>query len=276
MQGKAERALARGAFRARAGQWILSAGLPLLSGIAAPCLAATLRLPPDAGAPPGASTVVPLLIDNASGILGMDAVLTFNPSVAMATSVSKTSLSASHVLTVNLSIPGQIRISLYGPVPLSGSGELLQIGFTSVGPLNSQTPLDLVFVDINEGGIPTMLVDGSYCVQGIPAEVQNVRVTPVFATTRALLSWNAALFAVTYNVYRGVNPNLSGLACFLRGISTTSVEDDGAVPMPGRLFIYLVTSKNCRRESTLGFGLRSSGTPPMLTPVERVNSNPCP
>ncbi len=89
--------------------------------------------------------------------------------MATATSVSTTSLSASQTLTVNLSPPGQIRISLYGAYPLSGGGTLLQIAFTGLGGIVCQTDLHFASVDINEGAIPAYTQDGHFQVWGCRA-----------------------------------------------------------------------------------------------------------
>jgi hypothetical protein len=240
----------------------------VLAALWTPAVAATLSLPPNAGAPPGAGAVVSVVIDDAAGILGADIVIAYDPGVAVPTGVSATSVSSSHNLNVNLSPPGQIRISLYGFQPLSGGGPLLDIAFTSVGPAGSASALDLVSVDLNEGGIPAALADGAYCVQERAAEVQNLRVrhaAPGSAT--AVLTWDPVPFALGYNLYRAGRADLSDLGCLLDGLTSTSVADDGSVPLSGRGFFYLATARNCHAESTLGF--RSSG-------AERPNVNPCP
>lgn len=239
----------------------------LLVATASDARAATLRLPLDAGAPPGVSTTVPIYIDDATGLLGTDISITYDPAVATAASVSTTSLSSSQTLTVNLSPPGQIRISLYGAYPLSGGGTLLQISFTALGGLQCQTDLRFSSVDINEGAIPAFTSDGHFQVQGPPGEVRNLRASLAApGSTVEVLSWDPDPGAAAYNVYRGTLPNLSDLACFLRGVAGTSASDDGAVS-PTRLFVYLVTAVNCNGESTLGFA--SSG-------AERTNRAPCP
>ncbi|MFQ5876406.1 MAG: cohesin domain-containing protein [Acidobacteriota bacterium] len=240
--------------------------LLLLAGSGSSGLAATLSLPAGAGAPPGASTVVPLQVDDAAGMLGTDILIAYDPAVAIATGVSPTPLSASQTLTVNLNGPGVIVISLFGAYPLDGSGALLDLSFTSVGPLNSRTVLDLASADINEGGIPVMLLDGQYCVQGPTEEVRGLEAgLAAPGSTVAILSWAPDPLAASFNVYRGESPDLSDLACFLPGVTGTSTADDGALP-PGGLFVYMVTAANCRGESTLGFD--STGS-------ERMNSAPC-
>jgi hypothetical protein len=238
-------------------------GLCVALGVALPVSAgwaATLSLPPDAGAPPGTAAVVSLLVDDATGMEGTFIQIAYDPAVATATAVDLTPLSASQSLTVNLSPPGTIRIALFGTAPLSGGGALVQIHFDSIGPLDSGTVLDLVSADINEGAIPALLVDGHYCVQGLAGEVGGLRLGPGAAgLPQVALQWDGDPFASVYQVYRGTEPDLGDLACLLPAVPGTMAQDDAALPPPGFMLVYLVTSANCRGESPLGFG--SGGAP---------------
>ncbi len=229
--------------------------------------AATLTLPGDAGAGPGASAAVALSVDDASGFLGTDLVVTYDPAVAVATGVSVSGLSTGQVLTYNLSPPGLVRISLYGPTALSGGGTLLTLALTSTGPPGSSTVLDLAGADLNEGGIAASLVDGLYCVQGRSAAVTGVALAHVPATTAALLAWDPHPFAARYNVYRGSMRDLADLACFLPGVGAAGVQDGGSVPAAGTAYFYLVTAVTCSGESSAGTD--SAG-------VERTLPSPCP
>lgn len=234
---------------------------------ALPAQALTLSLPSDAGAPPGSSAVVPLSVDEASGMLGTDILITYDPSVALATEVSVTELSAGQSLTANLSPPGTIRISLFGPVPLAGSGALLTLSFVSSEIANSQTALDLVTASVNEGAIPALLEDGRYCVQGVPGEVRDLRIHPDGSgSTVGVLDWLPDPYATSYGVYRAGEPDLRDLGCFLSGVPGPPARDETS-PDPGRTFYYLVTAVNCRGQSTAGFD--ASGN-------ERKIPVPCP
>ena len=232
-----------------------------------PALAVTVSMPANAGAPPGLTTTVAVDISSANGVLGTDIVITFDPAVVTAQAVAKTSLSSPHTLTSNLSTPGVLRISLFGATPLSGSGALLNITFRSEGPAGANDPLHFQSVLLNEGQIPVTPLDGHYCVRGRPNEVQNLEIgLPAPGSTEVGLSWGAVSFAIGYNVYRGGNTNLADLACTMPSVGGTTVQDDGTVPAPGNLLVYLVTSINCSDESTLGFS---------STGVERIASAPC-
>jgi hypothetical protein len=229
--------------------------------------AATLTLPADAGGLPGSTWILSLTVHDAAGMLGTDIVVTYDPEVVTATDVSKTPLSLPHVLTYNLSPAGLIRISLYGSDALSGSGSLLTITFTAIGPEGSHSILDIDSADLNEGGIPVSLVDGRFCIAGTGEEVQDLTVDLPPPSTTAVFSWSAHAHAGSYNLYRGSRPDLTDLGCHVSGITGTSAPDDGAIPLPGNLFVYLVTGSGCTGETSPGRD--STGT-------ERVILAPCP
>ena len=228
-------------------------------------MAATLRLPAEAGADPGASATVTLSVDDATGILGTDLVITYDPAVAAPAAVAGSMVAADHVLTANLSQPGIVRISLYGTSSLDGSGALLEIFFGSVGPSGSRTVLHFSSADLNEGAIPVALVDGQYCVQGLAAPAQNLLATTSPGDSTMNLSWDAHPFALAYNLYRGTRSDLGDLGCFLGALPGTVTVDDGAVPPVGGMFLYLLTARTCAGESSAG--LDSSGAQRPAPPV---------
>jgi len=250
----------------RAAAFLLAAVL-LPAGLSGPAGAATLDLPRDAGAPSGGTATVSVGVDDASGMLGTDLVITYDPEVATATGVTVAGLSAEQTLVTNLSVPGVIRIALYGIAPLSGTGALIDLSFTSTGAPGAETVLHFAWADLNEGAIPATLIDGNYCVQDRTGEVTDLVVTHAPAPGAALLAWDPDPLAADYNVYRGSRGDLGDLGCFLPGVAGTATEDDGAVPPAGGLLVYLVTATSCRGESSLGW--RSSG-------AERSATAPCP
>jgi cohesin domain-containing protein len=227
---------------------------------------ATLTLPGNAGAGQGGSTTVPILVDVAAGFLGTDVVIAYDPNVALVTGVTSTTISSIQTLTMNLSTPGVVRIALYGSAPLTGSGALLNLSFTSSGAAGRQTPIAFVSGEVNEGAITAMLIDGRYCVQGRAAPVANMTVSRAAGSTIATLGWDVHPGATAYNLYRGSSRDLSDLACFASGIGSTTTQDDGALPPLGGAYFYLVTARTCAGESSPGFN--SSG-------VERTLPAPC-
>lgn len=246
-----------GAIGARARRVVLAAAVSAIAAGAAG--AAELRLPPDAGAPPGTTTVVSVSIDDASGILGADLVLTYDAGVARPTGVFLTTLSASQTLTFNEASPGVLKVSIYGIDALAGSGPLLDVVFESVGPAGSSTELHFGSADLNEGAIAAALVDGSYCVSGTPAEATSLMVGLQPGTTIATLSWGEQPGASAYNVYRASQYGTADLACFIPGVRYPPTPDTGEVPPRGGIFFFLVTAVGCGGESIPG--RRSDGTP---------------
>lgn len=227
------------------------AGAVALMGACAELPGATLTLPDDAGAPSGAPATVPLAIDDAAGILGADLTISFDAAAAGAVSVSKTTLSASHALTVNLGVPGEIRISLFGSQPLSGSGTLLVLDFVS-GEVGLGTPLHFRKAQLNEGTIPATAVDGWYCVPGAASPVHDLAVGTGLSASQAILSWPQATGVMGYHIYRGTQRDLSDLACLASGVGGTSWSDDASAPAPGTMQVFLVTSFTCSEESSAG------------------------
>ena len=86
------------------------------------------------------------------------------------------------------------------------------------------------------------------------------------ASTVATLSWTAVSSADFYDTYRGEDPQVSDLACFVDRVPGTTLDDDGATA-PSGLFVYLVSAVHCSQESDLG---ADSGG------ANRPNGAPCP
>jgi hypothetical protein len=126
--------------------------------------AATMSVPDDLVAVPAASLVVPIALVPATGAVGVDITLEYNPAVLTAVAVTKTSLTSGMSLTANLGIPGTVRISLYGTAPLSGSGPIVEVTFIASDVIGREAPLNLTQGTINEGTIPTHLDDGGVSV----------------------------------------------------------------------------------------------------------------
>lgn len=101
----------------------------------------------------------------------------------------------------------------------------------------------------------------------LPAEVQGLILSPLGSTSTVLMDWNVTAGADVYNLYRSDTGILSGLACLQAGLPGTSSMDDGLVPAPGEVLLYLPAGANCAGEGSLG-----SGDPP----AGRQAGVPCP
>ena len=124
----------------------------------------TISMPDGESGSPGTVVGVPISGSPVDGALGIDLKVAFNPGVLHAVSVAKTSLTESMSLTYNLTTPGQAVISLFSAQPISGSGPLVTVTYSVVGPIGDSTPLNVTRGDLNEREISTMLDDGLFAV----------------------------------------------------------------------------------------------------------------
>jgi hypothetical protein len=85
-----------------------------------------------------------------------------------------------------------------------------------------------------------------------PGEVSNL----IFLADGQTLQWDPEPSMITYDLYRGVLSNLSGLSfgsCLQQGLAATSTSDPD-FPATGEAYFYLVTAENrLAEEGTKGF-----------------------
>lgn len=127
----------------------------------------TIGASQEAFGPAGSQVLVPISALALAGGSSFDIVVTFDPMVLAASSVQKPAFSSCMALFSNVSVPGTVRISLFGLCSLSGSGSLANITFDVVGPTGSRTPLNVTRGDIEEEGYPSVLDDGLFNVCGV-------------------------------------------------------------------------------------------------------------
>lgn len=162
---------------------------------ASPAFAATLTLQ-GGGALPGQTVVVPLVIDNANGILGADFVFKYTPSVLQVVSVTKTPLTSGSTLVANTGVPGEISVTLFGTTPLDGGGPLMNISFSVIGTAGMTSVLDIDTASLNEGAIPANLVDGTLKAVALSgAQPPQPPVVPALSSSQ-VVSLLTALLAV--------------------------------------------------------------------------------
>jgi len=230
----------------------------------------TLSLPDDALAPAGGSVSVPLSAIPATGILGIDITLSYNAAVLTATGVTKTPISEPFTLTVNLTTPGIVRISLFGGTPLAGSGPIADLQFDVVGASGQTSPLDLTFAQINEGEIPAVLDDGTFTVcVGTSPLVSGVTVTKSPATTVQWVGQPASIYDVAGGLVAQlrVDGGSASASCLANDQPTASWDDPRPNPAAGAGYYYLVRAEGpC---GTGSYGQASSGAP-------RVPTSDCP
>jgi hypothetical protein len=104
----------------------------------------------------GHDIVVPIAIDGTSGkgIISYEFDLRYDPSVIQpkteAVDLAQT-LSGGLFTAINAETPGLLRVVVYGPTPLDGSGVLLNLRFTGVGAQGTTSPLIWERIMLNEG-----------------------------------------------------------------------------------------------------------------------------
>ena len=231
--------------------------------------APSVSMPDDAGGVPGTSIVVPVNLGDVTGldILSADVSIRFNAAVFEATEVSLGTLTTGFGLSFNLTRRGTVSFTVFGTTPIAGAGSLAEIIFRVVGTHSERSPLVIVAAVLNDGQVPLCRFDGLSCIEERTSEVKNLGLALIDpGSNLTSLTWSPDPAGGTlYNVYRA-ELSLDDFSCFLNDVSSTSAVDDDALPASG-VFSYVVTAKNCRGESSLGFG--TSG-------AERLTSNPCP
>jgi hypothetical protein len=116
-------------------------------------------------AQPGETVTIPLELTLTEGeVYSADIVISYDPTVASALSVSLGELIPDWLFAVNLNTPGLIRVAVAGALPISTSGDLLQISFQAIGDEGAITDLHFIRGDLNDGDIPAELIDGSLSI----------------------------------------------------------------------------------------------------------------
>jgi hypothetical protein len=98
---------------------------------------------------------VTISLANADGILGLDLVLKYDPSRVAIKGVDATGIGTGQTVVQN-SAAGATRIAMYGVLPLSGSGAILNVTLEGVKPSGAKLPLT-VSARANEGAIPLVI-----------------------------------------------------------------------------------------------------------------------
>jgi hypothetical protein len=236
---------------------------------------AVLSLPDDANGAPGWTVKVPIRANPATGIIGLDLDVRWNPLVLSATGVTPTLFGSPYSIASNLATPGKALISLFGAESPFGSGPIVEIEFLVVGQVGDETPLDLLVGQANEGAITTTLDDGKFSVCA-DADMDGATscggdcddldpgvgpTEPVGDTLEVAqppptsVAWDDAGIPGPFRVYRGYRkpgtPWVYNHACIEE--VPASPAEDLLDPLPTNLFYYLATRLGACGESHAGF-----------------------
>ncbi len=129
---------------------------------------ASLTLP-NLYAEPGERITVTLdiAVDQAE-VYGADIVVSYDPAVALADSVSTGDAAQDFMTASNLNPPGMVRVAMAGAQPVTGNGHLLTLVFDVVGELGVTSPLQITAAELNEGGVIPDRRDGGIEVVDLP------------------------------------------------------------------------------------------------------------
>ena len=146
------------------GNW--SAGVGQTLAQAAGTASLTL---PNLYAEPGERITVTLdmALDQAQ-VYGADIVVSYDPTVVSAASVSADDAAQDFMTASNLNPPGQVRVAMAGAQPITDDGRLLTLVFDVMGKLGDTSPLQITAAELNEGGVIAQRQDGSVSVVDLP------------------------------------------------------------------------------------------------------------
>ena len=102
---------------------------------------------------------IPILIDNANGVLGFAVTLNYPANLADYVSVSPGSLTAGWSIVPNGGTDGRVVISSAGATALSGSGSLCVVRLHTAASAGNGT-ISVNSVQLNDGGIPSQGISG--------------------------------------------------------------------------------------------------------------------
>lgn len=129
---------------------------------------------PIGGATMGADFTVPVSISDTTGlgIIAYQFDLQYDPSVIQPKAIPVTAfgtLSSGMAVVYNPISPGSLKVAVYGALPLSGAGTLLNLNFKAVGADGSVSPLRWVNPMFNEGNPGVYPKDGQIRITAQPS-----------------------------------------------------------------------------------------------------------
>lgn len=188
----------------------------LSTNISAGC--STVNVPAGQTAKRNTSVTIPLVVNDLTGldVISFDYTFTYNPAVLTYNGFDQTgTLSDGMVITINPSPPGTLVISGYVPYPLIGSGTLINLNFTTVGPIGSTSSLNLPAFMFNENTPCSTVSNGdieiiSGNVSGVVNYANSVSFKPVPNTVLSApgapsVSTNSAFLTGAYS-FGGFGP----------------------------------------------------------------------
>jgi hypothetical protein len=215
----------------------------------------------------GGTLSVPLQAMPAGGN-SIDLTMAYDPAVLQATGATATPITIGAAMTVDLSSPGTVRVTLDRPDPFSGSGPVAMVQFQVVGAVGSSSALNLVATSVNSFAVSSCGDSGHVVVcEEVPAEIQGVMVSGKGVST---ITWTPGPASVSYDVTENFITRLRSdrsavnAACLSHGSAAANAVDTHATPV-GDGFYYLVRAVSACAKGSFGSGSYGESRMPINT-----------
>jgi hypothetical protein len=219
----------------------------------------------------GGSVSVPLQEIPAGGN-SIDVILAFDPAVLQATGATTTAISFGATLSVDTTVPGQVRVTISRSQAFTGAGPVAEVQFHVLGAAGSFTALTFTSTLVNSLAVASCGDVGHLAVcSDVPAEVQGLTVSGKGVSTIGWLPGPAGLtYDVTENFISRLRSDGSAInsACLSHGGTETTATDTHATPVDDG-FYYLVRAVSPCAKGPFGSGSRGETRTP-------VNALACP
>jgi len=110
----------------------------------------------------GQEILVPVTLQNLSGLISMDLGIGYDASVLQYVGYIKGNIATRFTTIVNSSVSGTIQIAMASDVTISGSGEIIYLKFKVLKSPDVESAITLSKVELNGGNIDVTKVDGKF------------------------------------------------------------------------------------------------------------------
>ncbi len=219
---------------------------------------------------------IPILIDNASGVLGFAVTLNYPASLADYVSVVAGSLTTGWSIVPNGTTDGRVVIAGAGTVALSGSGSLCVVRLRTAATTGSGT-LSLNPVELNDGGIAaegsssvawgTALQPVQFAVYGQTAGL-IITNHPEFVESYRINNWNGAAFDANVTRFTASEIDVICVGGDTAFSSATALAIEAAVRDGGKILLVNFWSNRNFGDALPGTNGGSAGEGTTMTVVD--------
>ncbi len=176
----------------------------------------SVAFPLSATGVPSSSIDLPIWIKNditGQRVYSWDSTIDFNSTVLRFRNFKKAgTLSSNWIVTSNLSLPGQIRLSAYGTEPMIGQGTLITLTFDILGTPGAVSPLTFESFEFNEGHPAVALTNGLFTVGEARGRIEgrftDIIDRPILGVTVSLSGASLQTVTVDTGGYYAFSPTL--------------------------------------------------------------------